>query len=304
MKTKTKAKKIYADLVRGRSRVRVVPAVDAALAEPPVFLVGAYRSGTTLTRLLLDSHPRIACPPETTLMNYLDPLASESTSLERLEGLGFDHEHVLAATRRYVSYFFESYASSRHKTRWADKSPENVWHLEFLRQLYPNAQFVLIVRHVLDQVHSHVTSPHDLTRRLRDYGLANGDDVRLAAARYWVAAVRAQLDFLARYPDASLLLRYEDLCAEPRIQMSRVLDFLGESWDPAVLEYASQEHDFGKSDDSALLSSRIALSTGAFRRWDSATLEQIEALAAPVLHELGWALPLRPGETSALAASG
>ncbi|MBI3838011.1 MAG: sulfotransferase, partial [Planctomycetia bacterium] len=31
----------------------------------PVFLIGCPRSGTTLLRVMLDSHPHLASPPET-----------------------------------------------------------------------------------------------------------------------------------------------------------------------------------------------------------------------------------------------
>ncbi|HEY6932722.1 MAG TPA: sulfotransferase [Marmoricola sp.] len=292
MSVKAKARQVYAELVRGRSRVRVVPAVEPNASEPPVFLVGAYRSGTTLVRFLMDSHPRIACPPETIIMNYLDPLASAPRSLERLEGLGFDRDHVLSATRRYVSYFYESYAASCGKPRWADKSPENVWHLEFLADLFPDAQFVLIVRHVLDQVHSHVMTPHDLKSRLADYGLSEGDDIRVCAARYWRAAVRAQLTFRAAHPDACHLLRYEDLCAAPEARTREILDFLGERWDASVLEYYKKDHDFGKSDNKAKLSRGIALSTGGYGQWDRDVVERIQSIAAAELDQLG--MPMTP----------
>ncbi len=34
-------------------------------AAPAIFIVGVARSGTTLLRLMLDAHPRLAIPPET-----------------------------------------------------------------------------------------------------------------------------------------------------------------------------------------------------------------------------------------------
>ena len=37
----------------------------------PVFVVGSMRSGSTMLRLILDSHPRIAVPPETGFMGAL-----------------------------------------------------------------------------------------------------------------------------------------------------------------------------------------------------------------------------------------
>jgi len=39
------------------------PMIEKSLS-PPVFIVGCPRSGTTLLRIMLDSHPRISCGPE------------------------------------------------------------------------------------------------------------------------------------------------------------------------------------------------------------------------------------------------
>ena len=38
--------------------------IDDKTEFPPVFIGGAGRSGTTLLRVILDSHPNIACGPE------------------------------------------------------------------------------------------------------------------------------------------------------------------------------------------------------------------------------------------------
>ena len=43
---------------------------QAILSEPPVFIVGAGRSGTTLLRTLLSAHPRLAVTPETHFMAF------------------------------------------------------------------------------------------------------------------------------------------------------------------------------------------------------------------------------------------
>ena len=41
---------------------------SSAVTSPPIFIVGSMRSGSTMLRLILDSHPNIAVPPETGFM--------------------------------------------------------------------------------------------------------------------------------------------------------------------------------------------------------------------------------------------
>src|ERR687887_297180 len=46
--------------------------MDAASApQGPIFIVGCHRSGTTLLRLVLDSHPDVSCGPETRFLTEL-----------------------------------------------------------------------------------------------------------------------------------------------------------------------------------------------------------------------------------------
>ena len=62
---------IHGPSVRDRIVVKMVDASKRKSLKPG-FLIGVYRSGTTLLRYILDSHSNIAVPPET---NFLYPLA-------------------------------------------------------------------------------------------------------------------------------------------------------------------------------------------------------------------------------------
>jgi len=62
---------IHGPQIRERILVRRVNA-DERTRMPPAFIIGVYRSGTTLLRYVLDCHSRIAVPPESV---FLDPLA-------------------------------------------------------------------------------------------------------------------------------------------------------------------------------------------------------------------------------------
>ena len=42
------------------------------MKKPPIFIVGCPRSGTTLIRVILDSHPNICCGPETHIIDKIN----------------------------------------------------------------------------------------------------------------------------------------------------------------------------------------------------------------------------------------
>jgi hypothetical protein len=54
-----------------------------AICESPVFVLTASRSGSTLLRFILDSHPDLACPPEASVASSAAALARTWEILDR-----------------------------------------------------------------------------------------------------------------------------------------------------------------------------------------------------------------------------
>src|SRR5262245_59249629 len=136
MKIQSMMRLVYVDLVKRRTTVRVVEARPELLDEEPIFLVGVYRSGTTLLRYVVDSHPDVACPPESDFLNRLAPLLQDERAANGLLSMGYDHGHVATRLAAFADYFFGNYARSKGKSRWADKSPSYVDHVAFLREIF------------------------------------------------------------------------------------------------------------------------------------------------------------------------
>jgi hypothetical protein len=278
------ARRVYHDLIRRRTVVRISDPVESLGAEP-VFLIAPYRSGTTMMRLILDSHSQLACPPETTVFPALH--RSIGGSDLGLSQLGFGADHVRRKFAECIDYFYSSYAASSGKRRWVDKSPENVWVLDFLIQMFPTAKFVLLTRHPLDQVASHTSSGHDLETRLSAFR-RNGEDIRIAATRYWVAASREQQEFARSFGESAKLVRYEDVCTQPYEILPQLFRFLGEEWEPAVVNFGEHKHDFGLADDRARTSRSPRLRTGAYIDWPAEILAGCLAVAEPSLQAFGY----------------
>lgn len=295
-------RRLYHDVVRRRATVRVVPAGDAApLEAPPVFLVGPYRSGTTLLRYVFDSHPAICCPPESDFIAPLRRLVEVEAVTRGFDAMGFDEEHVVRRTREFVLYFFANYAASHGKSRWADKTPAYVDHLDWLLRLFPEARFVTIYRHGLDQAHSFTRGGTFVRPQLEGYGRP-GEDLRLGAVRYWVEKVERMRAFEQAHPGRCEAVRYEDLCARPETELRRLFASCGLEWDPAVLRFFDFDHDKGNEDGRAAVTRGFEARTGHFASWSPALREAALEIARPGLLALGYPADGRVPEDSPVGA--
>lgn len=258
---------------------------------PPVFVLGVHRSGTTLLRLILDSHSRIACPPESFFLRPLEGLFTYDKAMEGLRAMGFDRDHVLRKTREYASYFFETYAASHGKARWADKTPVYLDVLDFLEELYgPDCQYVVIHRHGLDCARSNAEAVR--VEELKPHLEACGGDVHVAAARYWASQSRKLADFQKAHPGRFVEIRYENLARDPEPHLRKVFDFIGEAWEPEVLRFHEKPHDRwrGLEDTKASRSKGFKPNIGTYRSLPPEQIQRMVEQAGAVLEELGYSV--------------
>jgi hypothetical protein len=198
--------------------------------EAPIFIVGCHRSGTTLLRLMLDSHRRISCGPETGLLSDLATLTRKNAGY--LKNYGLPEEYWDRKFAEFFDSFKRDYALSRGKSRWADKTPKYALSLEYILRLFPGCQIVHLVRDGRDVVASH---------RSR-WGYWSAIKATAKWPRY-IRAARSAGSVLP--PNRYIEIRYEDLVREPEPVLRKLLVFLHEAWDPAVLDHTNKDHDIG-----------------------------------------------------------
>lgn len=195
---------------------------------PPIFVIGSPRSGTTLLRLILDSHPTISCGEETHFLRHLEAIVGRDWPLVQTYGLGRDW--WLARIRALYTDFQAEVLTRSGKARWAEKDPTYTLHLPFIEQLFPDALYVHLLR-----------DGHDVVASFRDrWGYASA---ARAARTEWARYVDAARVLGDRLPAERFLeLRYEALVAQPEEQAERLFTFLGATWDPRVLDFDASEH--------------------------------------------------------------
>ena len=233
---------------------------------------GCPRSGTTLLRCLLGSHPNIGCEVETRVFHR----TVLPKHVERLAmWLGLDRAVVdqlyrsSTAQAQFVERLFAEYCRVRGKPRWAEKTPDNVKVVDYIFEHFPRAKFVHGIRDGRDVVCSFRTHP---SAKIVG-GVAHPVETRRSVehcARRWTKAVAGGLRF--RGHPGYHEVRYEDLVAQPEEALRELLTWAGEPWDDAVLQ---------------------PIYSSAIGRWrDDLTPDEAETvvqIAGPLLAELGYA---------------
>ena len=126
-------------------------------SDSPIFIVGCPRSGTTLLRDLLRSHPHLTFPGESHFIpafyrGYGDPRnAAEARRLAarilrtrwvrrwRLE-LEPDSFSDCRSFREILCRMYEAWARRANKPRWGDKTPQHAAEIPLLLTLFPERQ--------------------------------------------------------------------------------------------------------------------------------------------------------------------
>jgi len=273
--------------LRRTKRVIVHPEARP-IVEEPIFIIGVHRSGTTLLRLILDSHSRIACPPESFFLLPPRRLLDDQKGMTGLSAMGFDRQHVLRQMRELSSYFFEVYAAARTKPRWADKTPPYVDCLDFIDELFEGrCKYLMIYRHGLDSACSIVGTP---IPEVEEYVAACGGDRHAGAACYWAVQCEKMLAFRESHASRCFEVRYEELTTRPETCLPPLFEFLDEAWEPAVLRFHEHQHDhwIGLQDIKAAESKGFMPNIGAYKRQPAATVARMAERAAPILDRLGY----------------
>lgn len=216
-------------------------AASSAPAAPPIFIGGAGRSGTTLVRSILNAHPRIAIGAELKVTPAIAQCWQTVRQHEAYLGEEFDlaPADVDAAFGQLVATLLETHRRRSGKPRVGEKTPNNVFAFPALHRMFPGSPLVHVVRDGRDVVRSLLE---------KDWTTPDGQPMAItrdpaAAAAYWRRAVMAGL---AAAEDPSLAgryheMRYETLVHDPEAAVRKLLAFVGEPWDPAVLHFHQQE---------------------------------------------------------------
>jgi Sulfotransferase family len=242
----------------------------------PIFIVGTSRSGTTLLSRMLDTHSEIAILPETWWYVVLDRLGCLEEFTNPWQTALFYHEvwenlksckdpaaRVMAReasrdpkyvgpTARLIERIGKAYAQERQAKIWGEKTPGHALWLPQIRNLFPRARVLFIVRDPRDVLVSY-DDRWNHGRRDSDYVISSA-----ALLKYFLGYLLRSPGFA---PEQIRLVKYESLVAGPSEVLEQVCQFLGVEFQPSMLgyyrRYANVESEMAEGRHHALLSKPV-----------------------------------------------
>ena len=251
---------------------------NGRVCPPPLFVIGSPRSGTTLLRLMLTSHPALVIPPECGFVMWLYPrfgawtareyavsvnrlLFAEAVSASRkFETWGLSVEDLMDALEAgepqgfgeacACVYRLFAQRAGKAEAAWGDKNNHYLSSMETLKSIFPDARFLHIVRDGRDVACSY----REVMEFESDSPYRPSLPVQIAdiAAR-WASDVRTIGSHMMKIgTEATFELRYEDLTAEPQSELRRVCNWLGIPFADEMLQF-HRENNTGPLEPSATL---------------------------------------------------
>ena len=296
----------------------------ADLRDSPVFIAGHPKSGTSLLRSVLDSHPELVAYPEETYFfrRYLPKLA------------GADLPQKLDLSDQYLTHIFEwnQVNPPAHQADYPDRDYSYI-PVAQVRQLVRDyvaerfshdgdmlsavilafgkvsGQLTDVSRHWVEKtpyneqyasqiftwwpesrvVHT-VRDPRD---NFASYHRKHADWSPEAFALNWVQSTQAGLDNHQQYgSDRYLLLRFEDLTSAPEAKLNQLCQFLGINDDPSLRQPVRGGKPWGGN--SMFADQFTAISVAPVGRWTESLqpdeVATLELIAGPVMQQLDYPL--------------
>jgi hypothetical protein len=203
-----------------------------------------------MLRIMFEQHPDLAVPPESYFPvsfhrheGRYRPAGSAGFDLTRLAGDLLAHERFRAwqldpavvrarlsgvepiGYAEAIRRVYALYAEARGTSRYGDKTPPFLLHMERLAGLFPEARFIHLVR-----------DGRSAGLSLRDVGF--GPRTVAGTAAYWAERVRLGRDAGRRLgPDRYLEVRYEDLVERTEATLRKLCAFIDLDFRPEMLAY-------------------------------------------------------------------
>ena len=222
--------------------------LEMNLGDKIIFIGGAPRSGTTLVKNILDTHPDICSGPEFDIIPEIVrvwQLGAHKVREGRISAF-LDEEQLRERFASLVHSLLEPYRLRKKKLCIAEKTPGNILVYTQLNRLLPRAYLIHVIRDGRDVVSSMIAVAESYRRAQEEVPdiIKNVE----ACSQTWSRYVSAPLEetkvfrsteFQSRYVE----IRYEDIVQNPEATLRYLCRRLKIDFSPSMLSQHLFSHD-------------------------------------------------------------
>jgi tetratricopeptide (TPR) repeat protein len=232
----------------------------------PIFIVGMPRSGTTLTEQIIASHSLAEGVGELDRMSRIAQSFSSRGGMRQVLDTMAEAGPVQwkNAGGPYLNLVNAMAPEARHTV---DKMPHNFMAVGFIHLCFPNAKIIHCKRNPLDTFISSYQNPMTL-----QHGYCFDQS---AYGEYYVKYLQLMDYWKSVLPDTIHESTYEDLTANPEVEVRRMIEFLGLPWEDACLKFNERESTV---QTFSRLQVRQPINTASVARW-----RKYETHLAPIM---------------------
>lgn len=271
--------------------------------ENPIFIVGCPRSGTSKLASILNRHSKISSSSET---HFFDIISKKNFKWQTLDESSFNK--ILEESRikdfielgkinskelksEFISskkskkdlfnIFCKSFLKGQEKSRICETTPQHIFHLKEILEIFPEAKFIMVYRDGRDTVSSLLKMPW------RPKGVLNN-------AKFWIDYIDYGMQLEKTISNKNLIsVNYENLMEDTELLCSRICEFLQESYEGNMVNgvdqgealYADWEASWKHKSQESIDASRIGSWQRELAEDDQKILEHI---LFPYLKKLGY----------------
>tara|TARA_Y100000768_G_scaffold359497_1_gene316057 strand:- start:335 stop:1081 length:747 start_codon:yes stop_codon:yes gene_type:complete len=190
-------------------------------------MIGFPRSGTTLLDTILNSHQDIEVIEEQPMIQDIERFL-DIDNIKNIEMLS--KKDLLECRKIYFSNLSKN-SNSKNTKNIIDKLPLNILHIPTINKLFPNAKYILSVRHPFDSI----ISCYMQNFALNHYMSFMNDLKKLV--NFYCLTMDIFVLCKERYDIDCKIIKYEKLLDNFEEEINSLLHFLNLSWDDNISNY-------------------------------------------------------------------
>jgi len=198
----------------------------------PIFIIGFPRSGTTLLDTILSSHPSIEVIEEKSMVPQLIGSLNELTknNFNNLKKINTDQIQKLR--NNYFKNLYSHIKDKDNSKLYIDKLPLNIIYVGEILRIFPEAKFIISLRHPCDCVLSCFMQTFSINNAMANF--LNLED----SAKLYDLVMELWTQYISTFHINYYEIKYENLVQNLETTVRPLLKFLELPWNSDVLTFS------------------------------------------------------------------